>query len=82
MVFRIILLRLMVIVCNSLLFRSLNVEPEMYARNAGLIGKIQGATNEPRPASAAIARVISAMNHRHNFSIKGFFQIIPFWVAF
>lgn len=42
--------------------RSVMVVPEIYAKNAGIMGKIQGATNEPRPARAAIAMVISAMN--------------------
>ena len=37
------------------------VVPEIYAKNAGIIGKIHGATNEPSPASAATAKVISAM---------------------
>ena len=29
------------------------VVPEIYAKNAGIIGKIQGATNDPSPARAA-----------------------------
>jgi len=33
----------------------------MYARNAGIIGKIHGATNDPSPANTATARVISTM---------------------
>ncbi len=40
---------------------SLTVVPDMYARNAGIIGNIQGATNEPRPASNATRIVGSAM---------------------
>ena len=31
------------------------VVPDMYARNAGITGNIQGAKNEPKPAIAAIA---------------------------
>ena len=33
---------------------SVTVVPEIYARKAGIIGKIHGATKEPRPASNAI----------------------------
>lgn len=40
---------------------SVTVVPDMYARNAGIIGKIQGATNEPNPASNATRIVGSAM---------------------
>ncbi len=43
-------------------FSSVIVVPEMYAKNAGTIGSIHGATNEPRPASAAMAMVISAIS--------------------
>ena len=43
-------------------FSSDNVVPEIYARNAGIIGNMQGATNDPNPASAATASVISAIN--------------------
>jgi len=42
-------------------FNSVSVVPEIYARNAGIIGRMHGATNDPSPASAATARVISAM---------------------
>lgn len=42
--------------------RSLSVVPEMYARNAGIIGNIHGATNEANPANAATASVTSTMN--------------------
>ena len=41
---------------------SVTVVPEMYARNAGIIGKIQGATNEPKPASNATKMVGSAIS--------------------
>lgn len=37
------------------------VVPEMYARNAGITGNMHGARNDPRPAKAAIAIVISCM---------------------
>ena len=56
-VFKIILVLLTVIVCDPpLWFSSLNVDPEIYAKNAGIIGKIHGATNEPNPANTATAR--------------------------
>lgn len=42
--------------------RSLSVVPEMYARNAGIIGSMHGATNEANPANAATASVTSTMN--------------------
>ncbi len=41
---------------------SVTVVPEMYARNAGIMGKMHGATNDPSPASTATARVISTMS--------------------
>lgn len=42
--------------CNSEM-----VVPDMYARNAGMTGKMQGAKNEPNPAMAAIAIDISGI---------------------
>jgi hypothetical protein len=33
----------------------------MYARNAGIIGSMHGARNDPNPANAATATVISDM---------------------
>lgn len=36
-----------------------NVVPEMYARNAGIIGSMQGARKDPSPANAAIPTVSS-----------------------
>ena len=41
-------------------FNSESVVPEIYAMNAGIMGSMQGAINDPRPASMATARVISA----------------------
>ena len=41
---------------------SVTVVPDMYARNAGIIGKIQGAINELRPASNATRMVGSAIS--------------------
>ena len=38
------------------------VVPDMYARNAGITGNIQGAKNDPKPAMAAIAIDISGIN--------------------
>lgn len=49
----------------------------MYARNAGIMGKIHGATNDPSPANAATAKVISATNQICDFSFKAFFHIYP-----
>ena len=40
---------------------SVTVVPDMYARNAGIIGKIHGAINELRPASNATRIVGSAI---------------------
>ena len=40
--------------------RSVIVVPEIYAKNAGITGKIHGAKNEPNPATAAIPMVMSA----------------------
>ncbi len=60
-VFKIILDLLIVIVWEPpFWFNSLSVAPEIYAKNAGIIGKMHGATNEPNPANTATARVISA----------------------
>ena len=41
---------------------SVTVVPEMYARKAGIIGRMHGAINEPTPASNATNIVGSAMN--------------------
>ena len=49
--------------------------PEIYAKNAGIIGRMQGATNEPRPAKAATAKVTSDMFEIIPFFIKALFQI-------
>ena len=40
---------------------SVTVVPDMYARNAGIIGRIHGATNDPSPASKATSIVGSVM---------------------
>ena len=42
--------------------KSAIVVPEIYARNAGIIGSMQGAAKELSPASAAIASVSSAIH--------------------
>jgi hypothetical protein len=47
----------------------------MYARNAGIIGRMHGAINEPRPASNATNIVGSAIRKIYNFSFKAFFHI-------
>jgi len=36
--------------------------PDRYPRNAGIIGNMHGAKNEPKPAMAAIAIDISGIN--------------------
>ena len=82
-VFRIILVLLTVMVWEPTFWlRSLRVEPEIYAKNAGIMGKIHGATNEPNPANAATARVISDTIYFYNFCIKEFFQIITHSLTF
>ena len=40
---------------------SVKVVPEIYARNAGIIGKIHGARKDPSPAMAAMPMVSSTM---------------------
>jgi hypothetical protein len=40
---------------------SVTVVPDMYARKAGIIGSIHGATNDPRPAIKATNTVISTI---------------------
>ena len=42
-------------------FISVNVVPEIYAKNAGIIGRIHGAINEANPAENAINIVGSIM---------------------
>jgi len=42
-------------------FISFNVVPEIYAKKAGIIGKMHGAINDPRPAENAISTVGSAI---------------------
>jgi len=59
--FKIIFVLLTEIVFEPFWFNSESVVPEIYARNAGIIGKIHGATKDPNPASAATASVISAI---------------------
>ena len=54
---------------------SVTVVPEMYARKAGIIGSMHGATNELRPASSATRTVTSAMKSIPDFSFKTFFHI-------
>ena len=56
---------------------SVTVVPDMYARKAGIIGRIHGATNEPRPASNATNIVGSAMSSVFNLTIKPIFQVRP-----
>ncbi len=60
-VFRTMFNRLMVRTDPLLEPSSVTVVPEMYARKAGIIGRMHGAINEPRPASNATNIVGSAM---------------------
>lgn len=46
------------------------VVPEMYDKNAGIIGNIHGARNEPNPARAAIAIHTCAMFLKMTVLIK------------
>jgi hypothetical protein len=47
----------------------------MYAKKAGITGKMQGARNEPSPAIASTAIVMSATKQISYFFIKALFQI-------
>ena len=49
---------------------SVTVVPDMYARKAGIIGNMQGATNDPRPAIRATNIVTSVMNQISELSNK------------
>lgn len=53
---------------------SVTVVPEMYARKAGIIGSMQGAMKELRPASNATSIVGSTMTPILNFPFKTFFH--------
>jgi len=54
---------------------SVTVVPDMYARKAGIIGKMHGAINELRPASNATSIVGSATMQLSDFPFKTFFHI-------
>ena len=61
-VFRITLVLFIEIVCDSVDFvKSEIVIPEIYAKNAGMIGSIHGAKNELTPAIIARKILISAI---------------------
>ena len=45
------------------------VVPEMYAKNAGTIGNIHGAKNDPKPAMKAIKTVTSLMPYFFFFEL-------------
>ena len=63
MVFSITLVLFIEIVCDSADFvKSEIVIPEIYARNAGMIGSIHGAKNELTPAIIARKILISAIH--------------------
>ena len=50
------------------------VVPEIYAKNAGMTGNMQGAKKEPSPAIAATIIVMSAITEFVYFFIKVFFN--------
>ena len=56
---------------------SVTVVPDMYARKAGIIGRMHGATNEPRPASNATSIVGAAMWSVFHLTIKSILQVRP-----
>ena len=67
-VFRMTFVLFIVIVFEPLFWLSSEmVVPEIYAKKAGIIGNMQGATNEPSPANAATAKVTSDTNSNHHF---------------
>ena len=62
-VFSITLVLFIEIVCNSVDFvKSEIVIPEIYAKNAGMIGSIHGAKNELTPATIARKILISTIH--------------------
>jgi hypothetical protein len=61
-VFRIIPVLLMVMTDPLLELSSVTVVPDMYARKAGIIGSIHGATNDAMPANRATSMVTSVIN--------------------
>ena len=54
-----LLITITFVVCDF--FRSEIVVPDMYAKNAGIIGKMHGAKNELIPASSATAILTSIL---------------------
>ena len=63
-VFRITLVLFIEIVWDSVDFvKSEIVIPEIYAKNAGMIGSMHGAKNEPNPAIRARKILISIIIH-------------------
>ena len=51
---------------------SVNVVPEIYAKKAGIMGKIHGAINDANPAENAISIVGSSILRFHYFYFKAF----------
>ena len=70
MVFRIIPVLLIDMTEPLLELSSVTVVPDMYARKAGIIGSMHGATNDPRPAIRATSIVTSVMNMIFQLSNK------------
>ena len=61
---------------------SVNVVPDMYAKKAGIMGKIHGATNDASPANSATSIVGSGISYILDFSFKSFFQILDYFKTF
>lgn len=61
---------------------SANVVPDMYAKKAGIIGKMHGATNDPNPANNATSIVGSDIPLILDFSLKFFLLILDYSKTF
>ncbi len=61
---------------------SANVVPDMYAKKAGIIGKMHGATNDPNPANNATSIVGSDISSILDFSLKFFLLILDYSKTF
>lgn len=61
---------------------SVSVVPDMYAKKAGIIGKMHGATNDPNPANNATSIVGSDISSILDFSLKFFLLILDYSKTF
>jgi hypothetical protein len=48
----------------------------MYAKKAGIMGRMHGATNDPKPANSATDIVGSGIPSVHDFSFKSFLRFL------